>query len=104
MLRFLLYLLVFIIGGAIGYFFGAGTGGLAGALGGTCKVVNAAVANGAMTQEEADVTVKTAFGELATELKVNADDLKKGMPAILDQMKKAHGGTETACQMALAKI
>jgi polyhydroxyalkanoate synthesis regulator phasin len=104
MLRFLLFLLVFVIGGAIGYFFGAGTGGLAGALGGTCKVVNAAVASGAMTQDEADATVKTAFGELASELKVNADDLKKGMPAVLEQMKKAHGGTETPCQAALGKV
>lgn len=104
MLRFLFYLLVFIIGGAIGYFFGAGTGGVAGALGGTCKVINATVANGSLTQDQADVAVKTAFGELATELKVNPDDLKRGIPAILEQMKKAHGGTETPCQMALSKI
>jgi polyhydroxyalkanoate synthesis regulator phasin len=104
MLRFILYLLIFVIGGAIGYFFGAGTGGVAGALGGTCKVINASVASGAMSQDEADATVKTAFGELATELKTNPDDLKKALPTILEQMKKAHGGTETACQVALGKI
>ena len=104
MLRFLLYLLIFVIGGAIGYFFGASSGGLVGALGGTCKIVNAAVASGAMTQDEADATVKTAFSELAGELKVSAEDLKKGLPRILEEMKKAHGGTETACQMSLSKL
>jgi uncharacterized membrane protein (UPF0136 family) len=104
MLRFLLYLFIFLIGGVIGYFFGASTGGLAGALGGTCKIVNAGVASGALTQDEADATVKTAFGELAAELKTNADELKKAMPTILQEMKKAHGGTETACQLALGKL
>ena len=104
MLRFLAFLLVFIIGGAIGYFAGAGTGGVAGAIGGTCKVVNAAIAAGSMTQEQANAAVKTAFSEMAAELKVKEEDLKRGLPAILEQMKKAHGGSETPCQIALKTL
>ena len=104
MLRFLGYLIIFIIGGAIGFFVGGTGGGAAGTLVGACKVVNASVAAGTMTQDQANATVKSVFSEIATETKVPEDQLKQQLPKILEQMKKAHGDTATACQAAIAAL
>lgn len=104
MLRFIMLLLVFAIGGAIGFLFAGTGGGAVGVVVGTCKVVNAAVASNQMTQEGANATVKTAFGELAKEIGVTEDSLKQTLPKALERMKKEHGDVETPCQTALKAI
>jgi hypothetical protein len=104
MLRFIMYLLVFAVGAAIGFFFAGTGGGAVGVIVGTCKVVNAAVASNEMTQNGANATVKTAFSELAKELGVTDESLKTALPKALEQMKKTHGDTETPCQAALKAI
>jgi hypothetical protein len=104
MLRFLMLLLVFVIGGAIGFWFGGAGGGAVGLIVGSCKVVNAAVASNQMTQDGANASVKAAFSELAKEIGVTDERLKQALPQALERMKKEHGDTETPCQAALKTI
>jgi hypothetical protein len=104
MLRFIAFLLVFIIGGAIGFWFGGAGGGAVGLIVGSCKVVNAAVASNEMTQDGANKAIKSAFSELAKEIGVTDESLKKTLPQALERMKKEHGDVETPCQAALKTI
>lgn len=104
MLRFLAFLLVFIIGGAIGFWFGGTGGGSVGLIVGSCKIVNSAVASGQMTQDGANASVKQAFGELAKEIGLTEDALKKVLPQALERMKKEQGDVETPCQLALKTL
>lgn len=104
MLRFIVLLLTFVIGGAIGFWFGGTGGGAVGLIVGSCKVVNAAVASNQMTQDGANSTVKAAFSELAKEIGITDESLKKTLPEALARMKKTHGDTETPCQAALKAI
>jgi polyhydroxyalkanoate synthesis regulator phasin len=62
--RFLAFLFVFILGGAIGLFVGGFGGAAAGGYFGACKVVDSAVAQGSMTQEEANAAVKAIASEI----------------------------------------
>lgn len=103
MLRFLSYLLVFILGGGLGFFFG-GFGGVGlGLVAGSCKTINAGVAQNALTQDEADGLVRTVAEEIAKETGQSVEEFKKGLPRLLEQMKK-NSPTETPCQLALAKL
>jgi polyhydroxyalkanoate synthesis regulator phasin len=104
MLRIISYLLVFLIGGAIGFFFGGTGGGAAGTLVGSCKMLNASVASGVMTQDQANATAKTVFDELVKETGASADSLKQQLPKILEQMKKESAGQETPCQTAISTL
>lgn len=104
MLRFIMLLLVFVIGGAIGFWFGGAGGGAVGLIVGSCKVVNAAVSSNQMTQDGANASVKAAFSELAKEIGITDERLKQALPQALERMKKEHGDTETPCQAALKTI
>ena len=68
--RFLAFLFTFVVGGiiglAVGGFFGVAGGGYVGA----CKVIDGSVASGAMTQDEANATLKS----IATEIGVRPED------------------------------
>jgi hypothetical protein len=56
--RFLAFLLTFVVGGIIGFAVGGFGGAAAGSYIGACKVIDSSVASGAMTQEEANATIK----------------------------------------------
>jgi polyhydroxyalkanoate synthesis regulator phasin len=62
--RFFAFLFVFLLGGVVGAaaggVFGAATGGYVAA----CKVVDQGVASGALTQEEANATLKSISAEI----------------------------------------
>ncbi len=104
MFRFLAYLLVFVIGGAIGFFAGGVGGGGTGVVVGTCKIINESVKSGAMTQDAANQTLKSVFSQIAAELKQSEADLKKGVPEILKRLEKESQGQETACQVAFKSL
>jgi hypothetical protein len=104
MLRFLAYLLVFVIGGAVGFLFGGFGGSAVGTLVGICKTVNAANTAQYLSQEQVNATVKSVFDEIVAETKVSPDDLKKQIPAVIQEMSKRHPGTTTACQTALSAL
>ena len=80
--RFLAFLFTFVVGGiiglAVGGFFGVAGGGYVGA----CKVIDGSVASGAMTQDEANATLKS----IATEIGVRPEDKQR----ILDGLKRAN--------------
>lgn len=80
MLRFLAFLLTFLIGGAIGFVVGGLGGAGAGAIAGTCSVIDTGVNDGTLTQEQANTLVKGAVDKL---------DLGTQRAAILEQTKKA---------------
>lgn len=80
--RFLAFLLVFVLGGIIGFAVGGFGGAAAGGYLGACKVVDSAVASGAMTQDEANATIK----QIATEIGVKPEDKQR----ILDALKRAN--------------
>lgn len=79
--RFLAFLFVFILGGAIGLFVGGFGGAAYGGYAGACKVIDTAVAQGSMTQDQANAIIKAA----ATELGVKPEDKQR----IVDALKKA---------------
>jgi hypothetical protein len=95
--RFLLFLLVFIIGGAVGFFVGGYGGVAAGSYLGACKVVDNAVGAGAMTQEEANAAVR----EAAAELGVTAENKQSIVDAI---QRTREGQPETPCGIAIKAL
>jgi polyhydroxyalkanoate synthesis regulator phasin len=93
--RFLAFLAVFIVGGIIGFAVGGFGGAAAGGYLGACKVVDSAVASGAMTQDEANATIK----QIATEIGVKPEDKKR----IVDALKRANQPA-TACSTAIEAL
>jgi outer membrane lipoprotein SlyB len=76
--RFLLYLLVFVIGGVIGFAVGGFMGVAGGAYVGACKVVDQAVTSNTMTQDQANALIKS----IATELEIRPEDKDRIVQAI----------------------
>jgi len=80
--RFLAFLFVFILGTVVGLLGGGFLGGAAGGYLGACKVIDSAVAQGAMTQDQANAAVKSIAGEIG----VRPEDKQ----SILGALKKAN--------------
>ena len=93
--RFFAFLFTFIIGGAIGFFVGGVGGGAAGAYVGACKVIDTAVGQNTMTQDQANALIKT----LAGELDVKPDQKQR----IIDGLKKVHP-EPSPCQTAISAL
>lgn len=79
--RFLAFLLVFVLGGAIGLFVGGFGGAVTGGYLGACKAIDTAVAQGGLTQEEANATMKV----IAAEVGIKAEQKKQ----IVDALKRS---------------
>ena len=92
MLRFLAFLFVFVLGGVIGFVVGGLGGGAAGAYLGACKVIDQAVSSGALTQDQANASIRS----LATEIGVRPEDKQR----IIDTLKSANQ-PETPCSLAI---
>jgi outer membrane lipoprotein SlyB len=90
--RFLLFLLVFIIGGVAGFLAGGYGGAAAGGYVGACAVINNAVGSGVLTQDEANTTIRA----VAAELGVKPED----KPRILEAMKRTEQPV-TPCSTAI---
>ncbi len=80
--RFLAFLFVFVLGGVIGLAVGGFGGAAAGGYIGACKVIDNAVATGAMSQEEANASIKA----IAAEIGVKPEQKQQ----ILDALKRAN--------------
>lgn len=93
--RFLAFLFVFILGGAIGLAIGGFGGAALGGYTGACKVIDTAVAQGSMTQDQANAIIKSA----ASELGVKPEDKQR----IVDALKKSNQ-PETPCSIAIGSI
>ena len=93
--RFFAFLFTFLVGVVIGFFVGGIGGGAAGAYVGACKVIDTAVAQNTMTQEQANAMIKT----LANELEVKPEDKQR----IVDTLKKVHP-EPSACQTAISAL
>ena len=79
--RFLAFLFTFVVGGIIGFAVGGLGGAAAGGYLGACKVIDSAVAQSTMTQDQANALVKSIAGEL---------DIKpEQKQQIIDRLKKA---------------
>jgi outer membrane lipoprotein SlyB len=79
--RFLAFLFVFILGGVIGFAVGGFGGAAYGGYVGACKVIDTAVGQGSMTQDQANAIIKSA----AAELGVKPEDKQR----IVDALKKS---------------
>lgn len=79
--RFLAFLFVFVLGGLIGAVVGGGLGAVTGGYAGACKAVDTAVAQGGLTQDEANATIKAIAGEIG----VKAEQKQQ----IVDALKRA---------------
>jgi outer membrane lipoprotein SlyB len=93
--RFLLFLLVFVIGGVIGFAVGGFGGAAAGSYLGACKVIDSSVSSGAMTQDEANTTMRT----LAADIGVKPEDKQR----IVDALQKS-GQPESPCTTAIKAL
>ena len=93
--RFFAFLFTFIVGLVIGFVGGGLSGGAAGAYLGACKVIDTAVAQNTMTQDQANGLVRS----LAGELDIKPEDKQR----IIDALKKAHP-EPSACQTAIAAL
>ena len=93
--RFFAFLFTFVIGVVLGFVAGGLSGGAAGAYLGACKVIDTAVSQNTMTQDQANALVKS----LAGELDIKPDQKER----IIDALKKAHP-EPSACQTAIAGL
>ena len=93
--RFFAFLFTFIIGGLIGFFVGGVGGGAAGAYVGACKVIDTAVGQHTMTQDQANALVKS----VAADLDVKPDQKQR----IVDGLKKVHP-EPSPCQTAISAL
>ena len=93
--RFFAFLFTFIVGGVIGFLLGGVSGGAAGAYVGACKVIDTAVAQNTMTQDQANGLIKT----LAGELDVKPEEKQR----IIDALKKVHP-EPSPCQTAISAL
>lgn len=64
-MRFLGFLLVFLIGGAIGFFVGGLGGAGAGALAGSCDLIDTGVANSTFSQDAANGLLRAEVDKLS---------------------------------------
>ena len=95
MLRFLAFLFTFLIGAVIGFAIGGGLGGAAGAYVGACEVIDTAVGQNTMTQEQANALIKS----IAADLQVRPEDKQR----IVDALKKARP-EPSPCQTAISAL
>ena len=79
--RFLAFLLTFIVGGIIGFAVGGLGGAAAGGYLGACKVIDSAVTQNTMTQDQANGLVKS----IANDLDIKPEQKQQ----IIDRLKKA---------------
>ncbi|MBI1214036.1 MAG: hypothetical protein GC190_21450 [Alphaproteobacteria bacterium] len=93
--RFLAFLFTFIVGGIVGFIIGGIGGGAAGAYVGACKVIDTAVTQNTMTQDQANALIKS----VAAELDVKPEDKQR----IVDALKKAHP-EPSPCQTAISDL
>ncbi len=93
--RFLAFLFVFVLGGAIGLAVGGFGGAAAGGYFGACKAVDTAVAQGGLTQDEANATIKA----IASEVGIKAEQKQQ----IVDALKKANQPA-TPCSAAIEAL
>jgi polyhydroxyalkanoate synthesis regulator phasin len=93
--RFFAFLFVFVLGGLIGLAVGGFGGAAAGAYVGACQVIDKSVADGTMTQEDANALVKS----IANELDIKAERKQQ----IIDGLKKADA-PPSACQTAIEAL
>jgi len=80
--RFLAFLFVFLLGGVIGFAVGGFGGAAAGAYVGACKVIDQAVTEGTMTQDQANALVKS----VAADVGVKPEDKQR----IVDALKRSN--------------
>ena len=78
-MRFLGFLLVFLIGGVVGFFVGTLGGASAGALATVCEIIDTGVADGSLTQDEANRLLGAQIDKL------NLGDQRA---AVIEQAKK----------------
>jgi outer membrane lipoprotein SlyB len=93
--RFLAFLFVFILGGIIGLAVGGFGGAAAGGYLGACKVIDTAVAEGTMTQDQANTLVKS----IAADIDVKPEDKQR----IVDALKKSNQ-PPSACSTAIEAL
>ena len=93
--RFFAFLFTFVVGAVLGFLAGGIGGGAVGAYAGACKVIDTAVAQSTMTQDQANALVKS----LAGELDIKPEDKQR----VIDALKKAHP-EPSACQTAISTL
>jgi outer membrane lipoprotein SlyB len=93
--RFLAFLLVFVLGGIIGLAVGGFGGAAAGSYIGACKVIDTAVGENTMTQDQANAIVKS----IAADIGVKPEDKQR----IVDALKKANQ-PPSACSAAIEAL
>jgi outer membrane lipoprotein SlyB len=93
--RFLAFLFVFILGGVIGFAVGGFSGGAVGAYVGACKVIDQSVADGTMSQDQANALVKS----IAEDIGVKAEQKQQ----IVDALKRSDQ-PETPCSTAIKAL
>jgi polyhydroxyalkanoate synthesis regulator phasin len=93
--RFLAFLFVFILGGVIGFAVGGLGGAAAGAYVGACKVIDQAVTENTMTQDQANALLKSISNDL---------DIKpEQKQQIVDRLKKANA-PPSPCSTAIQAL
>jgi hypothetical protein len=93
--RFFAFLFTFVIGAGIGFFVGGGLGGAAGLYVGACKIVDTAVAQNTMTQDQANALIKS----LANDIDIQPDAKQR----IIGELKKRHP-EPSPCQTAISAL
>lgn len=93
--RFLAYLFTFVLGGIVGLFVGGFFGAAGGGYLGACAVIDSSVASGAMTQDEANASIKS----IAAEIGVKPEQKQQ----IVDALKRSNQ-PPSACQTAIEAL
>ena len=93
--RFLAFLLVFVLGGAIGLFVGGFGGAAVGGYTGACETIDTAVSQGGLTQEEANATIKA----VAAKIGIKPEQKQQ----IVDALKKSDQ-PPTPCSTAIEAL
>lgn len=93
--RFFAFLFTFIIGAVVGFVVGGIGGTAAGAYVGACKVIDTAVSQNTMTQDQANALIKS----LASDIDVKPETKQR----IIDELKKAHP-EPSPCQTAISGL
>jgi hypothetical protein len=93
--RFLAFLFVFLLGGAVGFVVGGLGGSAIGGFVGACEVINSSVDRGVMTQDEANATVKSIAD------KIDVDPAQKEQ--IVESLKESEARS-TPCQKAIEAL
>lgn len=93
--RFFAFLFVFLLGGVVGAALGGVFGAAAGGYVAACKVIDQGVASGALTQDEANATLKS----ISAEIGVRPEDKAR----IMDALKRANQ-PPSACATAIEAL